>query len=1053
MTVPGLMVWREMQTVQVMVLLLFASNAIVYAIFQYLVWRTAEEKEIVPAGAEEEGVELLGRAGPTDKSVIAGKEGEKSVATSGGAVVKAPPKELTKPFTGSFECCITLTRELFKTSALMAFTYICERHWYLEHSGKEYSRDHFLFILFIFFLYAFYTIKPIKDTSLLGREQTEEWKGWMQFIFLLYHYFHAEEVYNSVRVMITCYVWMTGFGNFSFFYIKQDFGWLRVAQMMWRLNFSVLLLMWTHGNTWILYYICPMHTFYFLMVYATMCVYHGVNHTKWGIRYKLMAVGVIIYIIWDVNGGIFDVLFAWLGTDKVIGANNGSVWEYYFRTSLDHWSSYLGMIFALNYPLIEQYYKLAVGGPLYVAAVIMFILTFWWFWSIYTKPKLQYNLLHSYFAIIPLTSYIFFRNISTAVRSGISMSLHDLGKTTLETYLLQHHIWLTSNAKTLLTWVPNHPYINFAFATMVFFVVSKELYRLTMSLRGLIIPDDAALAKTNLLGMFVLLAVLYALAFLLQTNDASVAQMLMASSMLAAVIVQLLARYNAKLIAHTVYQSHTVKASLFCAALLAVAFVVHVATQASPINSADMTVPAVTGSGPGGLHALPVTLLPECGNALSQGKWLENDCSHQKRRRQLQLQGGRGRGTALPQQGHSSPSTLENAIEKEKYSPSMPARQLAIEALCEQLKWTWNQPAANSVCPAPRKISTLQAQGLFSGRVITFLGDSVVRQSYHQFAALLDASYDPVSPISFDTKHSDLSHNIPSVNAKVHFQWAPYASNVTIIMSSGAGPAPASDYVIAGGGLWDALHARSVSSYENEIKNLAAAFRTLHAKHAASIKKTEVAGALGHSTGSVAVTTRPFPVYVWLQPTTIFDARLSPEKKQHMSEDTIRTYRHVAVTGLTGAVDLVLDATTASSVRSDGSMDGIHFVDSVYQVIAQMIANAYGLRYPKRLTTGPSPPVSKPYKPKETGSMSSPWYGLLVLGISCIMLWGMDSLLGIGNLSLSLFGRKADWDQAYGPMHKKLGISAAGVSTGGEPAGASGADVSETPEKKGSVPV
>ncbi len=53
--------------------------------------------------------------------------------------------------------------------------------------------------------------------DLLNRDQTEEWKGWMQFVFLLYHYYHAEEVYNSIRVMITCYVWMTGFGNFSFF--------------------------------------------------------------------------------------------------------------------------------------------------------------------------------------------------------------------------------------------------------------------------------------------------------------------------------------------------------------------------------------------------------------------------------------------------------------------------------------------------------------------------------------------------------------------------------------------------------------------------------------------------------------------------------------------------------------------------------------------------------------------------------------------------------------------------------------------------------------------
>ena len=53
--------------------------------------------------------------------------------------------------------------------------------------------------------------------DLLNRDQTEEWKGWMQFVFLLYHYYHAEEVYNSIRIMITCYVWMTGFGNFSFF--------------------------------------------------------------------------------------------------------------------------------------------------------------------------------------------------------------------------------------------------------------------------------------------------------------------------------------------------------------------------------------------------------------------------------------------------------------------------------------------------------------------------------------------------------------------------------------------------------------------------------------------------------------------------------------------------------------------------------------------------------------------------------------------------------------------------------------------------------------------
>jgi hypothetical protein len=61
--------------------------------------------------------------------------------------------------------------------------------------------------------------------------------------------------------------------------------------------------------------------------------------------------------------------------------------------------------------------------------------------------------------------------------------MHELGKTTLETYLLQHHIWLTTNAKTLLTLVPGHPWVNFALATVLFYLTAKELYRLTMSLR------------------------------------------------------------------------------------------------------------------------------------------------------------------------------------------------------------------------------------------------------------------------------------------------------------------------------------------------------------------------------------------------------------------------------------------------------------------------------------------------------------------------------------------------------------------------------------------
>jgi hypothetical protein len=91
----------------------------------------------------------------------------------------------SEAFRGTASCYASLTTELSKTGLILAFTYICERHWFFEHSQKEYNRDLFIFVLILFFGYALYTIKPTHDLALLGREQTEEWKGWMQFIFLL----------------------------------------------------------------------------------------------------------------------------------------------------------------------------------------------------------------------------------------------------------------------------------------------------------------------------------------------------------------------------------------------------------------------------------------------------------------------------------------------------------------------------------------------------------------------------------------------------------------------------------------------------------------------------------------------------------------------------------------------------------------------------------------------------------------------------------------------------------------------------------------------------
>lgn len=100
-----------------------------------------------------------------------------------------------------------------------------------------------------------------------------------------------------------------------------------------------------------------------------------------------------------------------------------------------------------------------------------------------------------------MLSYIYMRNLTPLMRTRYLEPLHSLGKITLETYLMQHHIWLTSNAKTLLVVIPGQPKLNMVVVTVSYVLMSRELYRLTMSLRGMCLPDDLSACLRNLAGI------------------------------------------------------------------------------------------------------------------------------------------------------------------------------------------------------------------------------------------------------------------------------------------------------------------------------------------------------------------------------------------------------------------------------------------------------------------------------------------------------------------------------------------------------------------------
>jgi hypothetical protein len=383
------------------------------------------------------------------------------------------------------------------------------------------------------------------------------------------------------------------------------------------------------------------------------------NHGKWDVRLKLMAVALLIYLVWDLFGGrIFAALFGpFLSTHPVVGAKSGSLWEWYFRTALDHWSTMLGMVFALNFPLATRWLakveelptgrQAAVKGVVGVGVGGAFA---WWAASIFPQGKLEYNVTNAYYGFIPLLAYIYFRNLTPALRMWHSGLLHDIGKVTLETYLLQHHVWLTSNAKTLLVLLPNYPKCNLVVTTVLFVWLSRQIFYITMSLRGMVLPDDRRRCVTGALATTATLGGLYGLGCLLAAIGLGFATAAVLATAAAALVLTLVhKRLNLNLWGQvrslggpsgsgglTALRAPSSPDSLTCLGRIIATLVVGGFLLSLPLRGPSPPPQAAAGTapaaGPGGAHNLAVTPTPplaasasasalSCLGRVTEGTW------------------------------------------------------------------------------------------------------------------------------------------------------------------------------------------------------------------------------------------------------------------------------------------------------------------------------------------------------------------------------------------------------------------------------------------------
>ncbi|KAJ8267535.1 hypothetical protein COCON_G00127070 [Conger conger] len=410
---------------------------------------------------------------------------------------------------------------------IMAYFYLCDRADVFMKERKFYTHSTFFIpLIYIFVLGIFYS-ENSKEAKLLNREQTDEWKGWMQLVILIYHISGASAfipVYMHVRVLVAAYLFQTGYGHFSFFWLKGDFGLYRVCQVLFRLNFLVFVLCLVMDRPYQFYYFVPLVTFWFAVIYASLAMWPQILQKKangsgfWHMAILLKLFGVLSVIcVFAYSQGMFDAVFS-VWPISTLFELQGSVHEWWFRWKLDRFAVIHGMLFAFAYLVLQKCQVLSEGKgePLFsnrISNCLLFIsvvsfLTYS-IWASSCKNKTECNELHPYISVLQILAFILIRNIPGYARSLYSSFFAWFGKISLELFICQYHIWLAADTKGILVLVPGNPMLNILVSTFIFVCVAHEISQITNELAQVAIPKETGALLRRLLAVAgVLVAIL-----------------------------------------------------------------------------------------------------------------------------------------------------------------------------------------------------------------------------------------------------------------------------------------------------------------------------------------------------------------------------------------------------------------------------------------------------------------------------------------------------------------------------------------------------------------
>ena len=250
---------------------------------------------------------------------------------------------------------------------------------------------------------------------------------------------------------------------------------------MVRLNLLTLLLAYIMNTDYLFYYFAPLVSFWYLIIYATMAVGAPYNDRTPFLIAKILLSMTFVTMLMS-QSWIMETLFEFLERFCNI---HWSAREWAFRVNLDLWIVYFGMLTALAVIKIREHrltdhprWHVAVKGGAGLSAVILL----WFFaFELSQSDKFAYNLWHPYVSFLPIGAFVVLRNASAILRSGSSRMFAFIGTCSLETFIIQYHLWLAGDTKGILKVIPGRHSrsLNLLLTTVVFIYISHLVAKAT----------------------------------------------------------------------------------------------------------------------------------------------------------------------------------------------------------------------------------------------------------------------------------------------------------------------------------------------------------------------------------------------------------------------------------------------------------------------------------------------------------------------------------------------------------------------------------------------